>query len=480
MPSVPPETPAGDEPTDESWERPRPTARQQRRDVVVGLGLAAGTLLSLVLSASLWSEDAPGPPPVPEQVAWCLAVSLPLAARRRFPLATLVTCSVALVGMQARFVPEAQMASVCLFLALFTAGAWGRDRTLTRGVRAVVVAAMFAWLAFSLFTTVWRDPDREAGASGPLPPHTATVLYSTAINVLYFAAALGFGNLAWNQARTHALLAQRNVELTRERDENARRAVLDERVRIARELHDVVAHHVSVMGVQAGAARRVLDRDPELTRRVLAGIESSGREAVTEMRRLLGVLRGAEEREAPRELPTHAAPGPGDIPVPGGIPGPGGIPVPDSDRSPAPGLDSLEALVERTRSAGLEVALTVVGEPSAPLAPSLQLAAYRIVQEALTNTVRHAGARRADVRVRHEPGWLEVEVVDDGRAVPTPGTRRGVGHLGIRERVAVHTGELDLGPRVGGGYRVRARLPLGDDHPHTVDHPHTDPGEDAP
>lgn len=445
---------------DADWERPPPTARQQRWDVMLGVLLAVGTILSTVLSRSVGTDTDLESirPSQGEEALWALAVAVPLCLRRRCPLAVLVTCSIAFIGLQSRFVGESTISSICLFIALYTAGAWGRDRRITSAVRIVIIVAMFCWLAYAISATAWTDAEGHAPTnSGPIPPRTAAVIYTTAINVLYFAAAWAFGNAAWAQTKQRAELAERNRELQQERDENARRAVIAERVRIARELHDVVAHHVSVMGVQAGAARRVLDRDPALAERTLSSIETSGRSAVEEMHRLLGVLREGE---------------PGDDEA--------------ADRSPAPGLDQLDALIAQTRDAGVATTLTVVGEPrGVPLSISISL--YRIAQEALTNTVRHAGASRVDVRLRYLDTSVEVEIVDDGRGRPTTGhlsgagpgnlsgaglARRngvangngltsgsGMGHIGMRERIAMHDGQLEVGPRPDGGYRVRARFP---------------------
>ncbi|HYY12027.1 MAG TPA: ATP-binding protein, partial [Kineosporiaceae bacterium] len=183
-----------------------------------------------------------------------------------------------------------------------------------------------------------------------------------------------------------------------------------------------------------GAARVVLDRDPEQSRRALAGIETGARSALDEMHRLLGVLRDPD---------AAAAPPPRDA------------------KEPAPGLDGLPALLEGARAGGLRADLTVVGTP-VPVPDVLGLGAFRVVQEALTNTLRHAAATRVDVRVRYLADAVEVEVVDDGRgsAVGTSGGRQGLGLTGMRERVALHDGELEVGPRPGGGFRVRARLPL--------------------
>lgn len=238
------------------------------------------------------------------------------------------------------------------------------------------------------------------------------------------------------------LLALRNRQLEAQRADNARRAVLEERVRIAREVHDVVAHSVSVMGIQAGAARRVLTRDPDAAVAALGSIEQTGRAAVIELHRLLGFLRQDDRARVD----------------------PGG------SRCPQPGVDQLGPLVEQAAAAGLSADLTVEGQPR-ELPSGLQVSVYRIVQEALTNTLRHAGARKAEVLLRYDDDALKVEVLDDGRgpdrdsAPPEPSAAGGHGLLGMRERTAPHGGRLQAGARPGGGYRVVASLPHPDRGP---------------
>ena len=237
-------------------------------------------------------------------------------------------------------------------------------------------------------------------------------------------------------------LAEQTALLEEQGETLRRRAVLEERLRIARELHDVVAHHVSVIGINAGAARRVLGRDPDGAARALGQIEESSREAVTQMRGLLGTLRDPDA----------------DVPCPAN----------DADRSPEPGLADLPALVDDHDTPGLSVTYRLVEEPagSAAQVPApVQLSIYRTAQEALANVRRHSTASRAGVVVRVERtvdgGWAEVEVTDDGR--PRPGTSgSGLGQLGIRERAASHRGTVELGPRPTGGYRVRVRFPWGE------------------
>ena len=241
--------------------------------------------------------------------------------------------------------------------------------------------------------------------------------------------------------RAHlAELEDRTVRLERERALEASRAVAEERLRIARELHDVVAHNLSVVVVQAQAAQRTLDRDIDRARAVVASIEGTGREALDEMRQLLGVLRG------------------------GGETGPDWEEA--SSYGPQPGLERLDELVAQVRAAGLPVTLRLEGNRRR-LGPTVDLSAFRIVQEALTNVLKHAGPSRAEVVVRYGEHELELTVSDDGRGAaavldPRRGGLSGSGHglVGMRERVALFDGELSAGPRPGGGYQVRARLPL--------------------
>jgi signal transduction histidine kinase len=232
-----------------------------------------------------------------------------------------------------------------------------------------------------------------------------------------------------------AELEDRAQRLERVREGDARTARVEERARIARELHDVVAHHVSVMTVQAGAARRILDRDPDSAREAMSTIEGLGRTALSEMRRIVGVLR--TERD-----PEHTG----------------------RELAPQPGLHDVGGLIDRVRETGLMVQLWIEGEPRT-LSPGVDLAVYRLVQEALTNTLKHAGPQaRAWVRIHYAGQGVNVEIEDDGRgaAAGLPGNGDGSGHglVGMRERVALYGGELRIGPRSGGGFEVRARFPL--------------------
>jgi signal transduction histidine kinase len=225
-------------------------------------------------------------------------------------------------------------------------------------------------------------------------------------------------------ASAHRESAER---LDAEREQRALVAAFSERTRIARELHDVIAHSVSVMVIQAGGARTVMDSEPERAESSLRSVERAGREALAEMRRLLGVLDGGED---PRAL------------------------------APQPGLGDIEDLVFRTRTAGLETNLRVEGEPTI-VSPALDLCAYRIVQEALTNAIKHAGPARVSVRLRWTRDALVLDVSDDGRG-PTAhnGASPGHGLAGMRERTGLHGGNIEAGAGRNGGFAVQARLPL--------------------
>lgn len=241
-------------------------------------------------------------------------------------------------------------------------------------------------------------------------------------DVVFFSVVFGG---VWLAGRAIRRRRQREAELVLERDTKAVAAVAEERTRIARELHDVVAHAVSVIVLQARGGRRVLDDDPADAREAFDTIEQTGKEALAEMRRLLGLLRADDEELA---------------------------------LAPQPSLGQLDRLAAQVREAGLPVEVAIEGEPR-ELPPGVDVSAYRIVQEALTNALRHAGPARARVLVRYGEDELELEITDDGPGV-TNGDGGGHGLVGIRERVAVYGGDLRAGARTEGGYALRARLPL--------------------
>ncbi|WP_228396303.1 sensor histidine kinase [Streptomyces sp. RB17] len=273
----------------------------------------------------------------------------------------------------------------------------------------------------------------------------------TAALAVACAAVLGLTvALVRTRRRWQAAVGQRGWLLERERESATEAAIAAERDRIARELHDIVSHNVSLMVVQASAAREVLGTMPDEAATALRAVEDAGRGAMTDLRHLLGLL-------APAPDGTDNDIGPG--------PDPGAMSTP---LAPQPGLDRLGPLVDRISFAGLPVEVRISGEPR-PLPQGIDVTAYRIIQEALTNALRHGDGGKAEVTVRYADHALRVEVLNTGPSVLTgtaPATPRpqaggtGRGLIGLRERVAVHGGDLDARRRLGGGYRVRARIPL--------------------
>ncbi|WP_129665515.1 sensor histidine kinase [Phytoactinopolyspora endophytica] len=430
----------------ERWQRPSPDPSELRKDFVLAGTVVAGAVVISLLINSMGAFVFGSAPGLSEQIAWAVALTAPLALRRRYPCAVLVILAVLFIAAQARQNGDNLIPSIALFFAIYTLGAWGRNRVTARWVRIGVIVAMFAWLGISMARDLMAPTPEFPEAQGPIDPIWAATLYSIGFNLLFFLSAYFFGNAAWESARRRFQLEVQGDELRRSQEANARRAVIEERVRIARDLHDVVAHHVSVMGVQAAAARRVIDSDRDLASTSLAAVEQTARTAITELRGLLGVLRddgnanddgnADDGATRPREEPGR----------------------------PSPGLEQIPELIEKARGAGLQVDYGIYGDPQ-PVPAAVALSAYRVVQEALTNTVKHAAATGVDVRVRYLDKTLEVEVTNDGPGHPVrPVARRsssGLGLVGMRERVAVHGGELEAQPRPSGGFQVRARLPLG-------------------
>ena len=269
-------------------------------------------------------------------------------------------------------------------------------------------------------------------SSPPVPGRIA------ALFVLVPVALVGNAVQTWRRRADDSQARLRDAQA--EHEAATARALAAERTRIAGELHDVVTHNVSVMVVQAGAARRVLAASPDEATTALLAVEASGRTAMIELQHLLGLLSPVDGMQSPGEEPPR----------------------------PQPGLDRLRPLIDRVAAAGLPAELTVSGWPHA-LPPGLDLAAYRVVQEALTNVMKHAGQARTAVRLDYRPDELIIDVSDDGppAAAPTANPDGGRGLLGLRERVSLYGGAFDAGPRPAGGWRVTARLPLDapDDQP---------------
>ena len=372
----------------------RGLSRDDLVDWALAIAVAAGALLQQATC------DCRGSPRWLGALVTLMA-TLPIGLRRRRPfLVLLVTGGASILHIGLGFT-NPFLITFAVLVALFSVAnhaSWGVS------VYAAVTTATLLPVSFVLD---WHNQGQVNLSDLPY-------------NYVLFGAAWILGD----NLRRHREQAQLAMRLTAAEEERSRRAVADERVRIARELHDVVAHTLSVIVLQAGAGRRIAPQQPERAATVLGGIEALGREALGDMRRLVGMLRTGPERE----------------------------------HEPQPSLERLPALADRVRSAGLAVDVRTEGE-ARPLPPGVDLSAYRIVQEALTNTLRHAGAARAEVVVRYGDAGVEVEVTDDGRGPSVNGAGGGNGLAGMRERVGMFGGELEVGAQAGGGFRVRALLP---------------------
>jgi len=419
---------------DGNWVRPTPGRAGLRADGLLALGIAVGAALAILLYASAEFFDEP---PVLWQAALVvLGISGPLVWRRVYPITVTIVVSIVYVFALYNQVPEVLFSNIAIFLAMYSIGAWSASRRHALVSRVIIVVGMFGWLFWEITRAAFDTSlAPEDSGIGLIAPGVAFGLISIVTNVLYFAAAWGFGDRAWAAARERAELESRTHELEAERERTAAQAVTLDRVRIARELHDVVAHHVSVMGIQAGAARRVLGPDaPAGAAGALSSVEHSAREAVDELHRLVTTLRGIGAE--------------GDA----------------TDGPSTRGTAHLAALVDDVRAAGRDATYTVVGERQ-PLSPVVDTTLYRVAQEAITNSLKHAGASAImEVRLRFTPERVELEVTDTGlgaRTAPSgSGGSGGLGQIGMRERLAAIGGTLEAGPRKRGGYLVRATVPL--------------------
>ena len=398
---------------------------------------AIGIDAVLAAAATVAALAASSPPAGPLGPLLVALTTAPLALRRVFPLTAFWTIMAAIV---AAYYPD-NNATLVTFLTVGFAAYSAVVHSRYHGA-ALLSMPVVTVLVIALF----------ADTSPPVP--------ARATPLLIFIPIMIVGNAVHRWTRRAGDSGARLRQAQAEHEEATRRALEQERARIASEMHDIVTHNVSMMVVQAGAARRVLGKDPAEAIKALRAVESSGRTAMTELRHLLGLL--------------SPPPGTDDA---GGLAGPpaaprgaGSSPGGAADLAPQPGLDELREMVDRVVSAGLPVELRITGTPR-DLPPGLGLAVFRVVQEALTNVLKHAGKPQTDVRLTYEPAALVVEVADDGRpipaAVPAPdasgaGVPRGAGMglLGLRERVALYGGELAAGPRPGGGWLVQARMPV--------------------
>ncbi len=373
-------------------------------DVALAAAITALSLVGLLTAAPSGSEreaDALG-------VILVLLACVAFGWRRRAALRSVTVITALVIAFWV--LDYSTSVDPVSLLSVYAAAAHGANRRRTWQVVGFCVAAL---TVTAILGVIIDEEDLSAAEA-------------VGVGVTFTTSAV-VGEVVYSRRQRLIELEARAERAEAEREANARQAVVDERSRIARELHDVVAHGMSVMVVQAGAARRVLRSDPDRATEALATIEETGRTSLTEMRRLLGVLRGS---------------GDGDT------------------RTPQPRLADIDALVAQAKESGVETALAIIGECGA-LPAGVELAGYRLVQEALTNVIKHAGRASAHVVVTHEVDRLGIEITDDGLggAAP-PGAAIGHGLIGMRERVEIYGGTFEAGPHPGGGYRVRAMLPV--------------------
>ncbi|WP_297742399.1 sensor histidine kinase [uncultured Tessaracoccus sp.] len=392
-----------------------------RTDALVALALAAlGCGLSwLVIAANLsifsqsWGMQCLG----------TVIASLPLVWRRRFPLvagmaqAVLYTMANSFTGI------DIYTSQVVLFLGFYSIGAWSSKRGQALLVRILICLLMGVSFVVASFANLGKVTQAEAISATQL---AAFIVINSIVNVAFFTGAWTFGDQAWDQAMERAELDNADANIKQLQAQLVAAAIEEERLRIARELHDVVAHHVTAMSVQAAAARRLLEHDPGAATASLIEVESSARAAVRDLRSMVLTLRDTDDAPAPE-----------------------------------PTLADLAPLVATARNKGQRATYEEIGTLP-ELTPAAELALYRAAQEGLTNAAKHAGPHATvHVRLRGLPDAVELEVADDGRgtAISLPGT--GTGLTGMRERIAAVGGTLEAGPKPRGGFRIRATIPAG-------------------
>jgi signal transduction histidine kinase len=367
------------------------------RDVLVTVIVASASLIALLLS-----DEAGARTPDPIAVALLLAMAAPLTVRRRWPTGAMVAVGVLAMASFAAGYPGGPP-TIPLLVALYTIAAAGH-RWWT-----IAVTVVFAGGGL-LFRAVVEDD----------PP------VSIALDSALFVLVSLLGDAVHTRRRLVAETHERMRLAASERDAEAQRRVTEERLRIARELHDIMAHTITTMSVQAGAALDALDHQPDQTRTALTGMRTASRQALQELRATVSLLRSS----APDDATT---------------------------RQPAPGLDQLQELLDRVRDMGLDLDHHVFGT-SVEVTPALQLTAYRVIQEGLTNVIRHSNATSATIRLNYSDEQLRVQIDDDGDGFPRDHAE-GFGLRGLRERVDAIGGTLSVGPAPSGGFRLRADLP---------------------
>lgn len=378
----------------------------RQRAFVTDVLLAVGLFVSALGSVTVWDAgDSAARPPDFWGYTLIGAQTLPLIWRRRAPISVL---SLTILGfvVDRGFNYPGSWAIFGMSVAIYTVGAQLEPRR-SLLVGGVTIDVVLLWTAVGVFV---YDVEPLALLS----------------EIAFLGFPLLVGRESYHRQRRMVELEARAIRAEHEREQRAAEAVANERVRIARELHDVVAHEMTVMTIQSAGARRILDTDPEQAAQAMTSAEAAGHRGLTEMRRLLGMLRTSDPKTT----------------------------------APLPGLESLEELVEQMETAGLPTTLEITGE-SKDLPLGIDLNAYRIIQESLTNTLKHGGPNAtATVSLRFSDDVLHVEVRDDGRGASARPTPDGQGLVGMQERVALLKGSMQAGPRPGGGFRVAAKIPI--------------------
>jgi signal transduction histidine kinase len=375
---------------------------------------------------------------------WSVLLWAPLAWRRRAPVASVVAVYSAGLAHLALGTPTFLMADLAVLVALYSVTVHGPRWAHWTAIGSALVGSL-------LLATVLVLQGALGGRS--LPEIASGVVLLWVFFTACAVATWAFGLMRRSRRETIAALMDRAERLEVERDQQAQIATAAERTRIAREMHDIVAHSLSVVVAQADGGRYAAAADPDAATRALGTIAETGRAALADMRRLLGVLREPEAAPQPGLLPVGAARGSGSAPARAGD----GAAAP---YMPQPAEHDLEHLVEQVRGAGARASLVRMGT-ARRLPPGFGLTVYRICQEALTNVLKHAGPDPAvTVLVQWRPAALVLEITDDGRGAAADSDGAGHGLLGMRERASMVGGSLTAGPRPGGGFRVRAELPL--------------------
>jgi len=402
-------------------------ANWRRTDALIALALAVvGALMayaSLVSGIAITQDSDP---------RWLMlsavVLAAPLAWYRRYPTAIAIIIPAIYIVTGYTVGIEMYVSQVALYLSFYAVSAWENDRRRAQIVRIFIVVAMALWL---LVETIRGFSSPESGEVG-VSAYFAFLFIQWVINLVFFGAAWIFGQRAWDSARKREELNAAHAQIRAQQEVIAQHAIEAERVRIARELHDTVAHHVTVMGVQAAAARRVLTTDTQRATEQLRAVENSSRYAVKELQTMVYALRDSSIE--------HAA---------------------------LPGISELDDLIEQVRAAGQDVRFEIVDDDHAAsvvISPAAELTVYRVVQESLSNARKHAGpAATTWVALRYLPDALEVDISDDGwgQSAPRPESNgTGTGLVGMDERVRAMGGTFTAGPKSRGGWLVRVHLPV--------------------